>query len=165
MTRRVHDAGAPLWEQAQQRDQGQRHEQPGEHRQRHLRRRPADDVARLEREVGDTEHGDGHDRQGHGHHRGQRQRGQRGDEEREDEGPARCGIEPVRMGYLTGLGLTLAVEVPVVVAVGLLLGTRPLRTGVVAAVASLLTHPPLWFVVAPALDAWLGPAGILVAYT
>jgi hypothetical protein len=67
------------------------------------------------------------------------------------------------MTYLAGLGLTLAVEVPVVVLAGLLFGTRPARTAVVAMLASVVTHPPLWFVVAPAFDAWLGPGGILLA--
>lgn len=67
------------------------------------------------------------------------------------------------MSYLAGLGLTLAVEVPVVVLTGLRFGTRPARTAAVAMLASVITHPLLWFVVAPAFDAWLGWSGILVA--
>jgi hypothetical protein len=67
------------------------------------------------------------------------------------------------MGYLAGLVLTLAVEVPVVVLAGRWLGTRAARTAAVALLASLVTHPLLWFVVAPVLDARLGLGGIVVA--
>ena len=67
------------------------------------------------------------------------------------------------MDYAAALGLTLAVEVPVVVLVAGQLGSAPRRAAVVALVASLLTHPVLWFVVAPAMDAWLGIWGIVLA--
>lgn len=67
------------------------------------------------------------------------------------------------MNYAVGLGLTLVVEVPVVVVVAGLLGVRPGRAAVVAVLASVLTHPFLWFVVAPVMDDWLGVRGVVVA--
>jgi hypothetical protein len=67
------------------------------------------------------------------------------------------------MAYLAGIGLTLAVEVPVVVLVARLFGARPGRTALVAVLASLVTHPPLWFVVAPAMYDWAGPWGVVLA--
>jgi hypothetical protein len=67
------------------------------------------------------------------------------------------------VSYAADLGLTLAVEVPVVVvvarAVGL--GRRPAIGA--ALLANLLTHPLLWFVAAPWMhDRW-GLAGVCIA--
>jgi hypothetical protein len=67
------------------------------------------------------------------------------------------------MDYALGLGLTLLVEVPVVVISAVLLGAPVRRAAVLAVVASLLTHPVLWFVVAPVLDDWLGLWGLALA--
>lgn len=67
------------------------------------------------------------------------------------------------MDYVAGLGLTLVIEVPVVVLVACLFGARPGRTALVAALASLVTHPPLWFVAAPRMYDALGPWGVVLA--
>lgn len=67
------------------------------------------------------------------------------------------------MSYLADLGLTLAVEVPIVVPAARAIGVRGRRAAVVAVAANLLTHPLLWFVAAPWLhDRW-GLAGVVVA--
>ena len=67
------------------------------------------------------------------------------------------------MSYAVDLGITLAIEVPVVVAVGRGFGVRA-RAGVVASVsANLLTHPLFWFVVAPWVGDSVGVGGLVVA--
>jgi hypothetical protein len=118
--------------------------------------------------VGDTEHGDRahgeRDRRGCGE--GQGEHGC--DDEREQERSSGRGRERVRailpsVSYLADLGLTLAVEVPIVVIVGRSLGVGARRAALVAVAANLLTHPLLWFVAAPRLhDAW-GLTGVAVA--
>jgi hypothetical protein len=67
------------------------------------------------------------------------------------------------MDYALGLGLTLLVEVPVVAVGAALLGAPTRRAAVLALVASLLTHPALWFVAAPVLDDGLGLWGLALA--
>jgi hypothetical protein len=65
--------------------------------------------------------------------------------------------------YLGALALTLALEVPPVV-LGLgSLGVDRRRSLVLAVVATLATHPLLWFVVGPALDDLAGLLGLVGA--
>lgn len=67
------------------------------------------------------------------------------------------------MSYAVDLGITLAIEVPVVVAVGRGFGVSA-RAGVVASLsANLLTHPLFWFVVAPWVGDSFGVGGLVVA--
>lgn len=67
------------------------------------------------------------------------------------------------VSYLADLGLTLAVEVPVVVVVGRAIGVGARRAALVAVGANLLTHPLLWFVAAPWLHDHWGLAGVALA--
>lgn len=67
------------------------------------------------------------------------------------------------VSYLGDLGITLAVELPVVVAVAVAAGLRA-RTALAAGlVANALTHPLLWFVVAPWAYDRLGVPGVAIA--
>lgn len=66
------------------------------------------------------------------------------------------------MPYLADLGLTLAVEVPIVAFAGRAIGVRIQRAAVVAVAANLLTHPLLWFAAPWLHDRW-GLAGVVLA--
>lgn len=67
------------------------------------------------------------------------------------------------MSYVADLGITLVVEVPVVVGIARAVGVAVRRSLPVAIAANLLTHPVLWFVAAPWGDEHLGVAGLLLA--
>lgn len=67
------------------------------------------------------------------------------------------------MSYPVDLALTLGVELPLVIGVAHAVECGTRRTTVVALAANLLTHPLLWFVVAPWADDHLGLAGVLLA--
>ncbi|MDO8389430.1 MAG: hypothetical protein Q7V57_02995 [Actinomycetota bacterium] len=67
------------------------------------------------------------------------------------------------MSYVADLGLTLVVEVPVVVGVTHAVGVAARRSLPVAIAANLLTHPVLWFVAAPWGTDHLGITGLLLA--
>jgi len=67
------------------------------------------------------------------------------------------------VSYPVGLALTLGVELPLVLAVAHAVECGTRRTTLVALAANLLTHPLLWFVVAPWADDRLGLTGVLLA--
>ena len=67
------------------------------------------------------------------------------------------------MSYVGDLGITLAVELPVVVAVAVAAGLRARNALAAGIVANALTHPLLWFVVAPWAYDRLGVPGVGIA--
>lgn len=67
------------------------------------------------------------------------------------------------MSYVVDLGLTLVVELPVIVGIAHACGAGWRRSAAVALAANLLTHPVLWFVAAPWLHDQLGIGGLLLA--
>ncbi|MGB8862042.1 MAG: hypothetical protein WCC60_22490 [Ilumatobacteraceae bacterium] len=67
------------------------------------------------------------------------------------------------MSYFADLGLTLAVEVPIVVAVAGRAAVRWSQALGAAALANVLTHPLLWFAVAPGFHQRWGLTGIGLA--
>jgi len=67
------------------------------------------------------------------------------------------------VSYLGDLGITLAVELPVVAVVAHAAAVR-VRSAIAAGLlANALTHPLLWFVVAPWAHDRLGLAGVAIA--
>jgi hypothetical protein len=113
--------------------------------------------------VGHADEGQGHDGTRGGKGDRQSEGGDRSDDEGKDERATGRRVERRAVPYLGALALTLVLEVPLVV-LGLgSLGVDRRRSALLAVVATLVTHPLLWFVVAPAFDDAAGLAGIVAA--